>query len=139
MIKAFIKYFLPLCILLVDGYSHMYANSYQDCISYSSVKNHENNEYTRARPVIKARILAFRYHVPGSASQDDKICIQKNEEETHELSFVKKSVENSHYFTSFHIRSIRYFRCNINVSSYFFELCSYYSSIRYIILRMIRI
>jgi hypothetical protein len=139
MIKAFLKYILPLCILLVDGYSHMYANSYQDCVNYTSVRNYENNEYTRARPILEARTLAFRYHVPGSKSDDDKICVQKNEEETHEVNFVKKNVENSHNFSSFYSRSTRYFHCNISIRSYFCELCSYYSSIRYIILRMIRI
>jgi hypothetical protein len=138
MIKAFIKYLLPLCFLLVSGYNYMYASSYQAIVCHSPIQIAENSAHVSFHPAAETGLLIMQRAVTGT-KKFDRIYVEKNEEDTYEVFSTRKLAQSSIYFSSFYTRTVHQLFSHIKMRSFFSGLFSYYSSNLYIILRVIRI
>lgn len=91
MIKELLKYFLPLCILLVDGYSNMYAGSQERQACNSSIQILTKSAHPNFVQVFDDNDAAFR--LPDAArkfAEFVKTISEEKEEESSESYPLKK-------------------------------------------------
>lgn len=138
MRKELRKYLLTLCILLLNGYSSIYAKSCQNYIFDSSINNLKNSQNFNFA-------LSKNYQTPaiGSSLSDQKenykICSEKNEEEIDKLVSLKTFTAVSNYFSALYTHSSRCLFSQTKTHLPVFEHWFYSSSHRYDILRVLRI
>jgi hypothetical protein len=139
MIKSALKNLLPLCLLLLSGFSVIYAGSSRDLVSCSSsIKLQIETGLSHFFSAPHQEGLSVR-SVTHDSKKFDRIYIEENKEETEEITFFKKYIEIGNYFAVFYPRTNKTFCSNLKSNMLFSEHFSYYSSMRYIILRVIRI
>jgi len=92
MIKELLKYILPLCILLVDGYSNMYAGSQDSQACVSPIQILAKSEHPNFAQAFDDNDPAFR--LPDAARKFTelvKTISEEKEEDSSESSSLKKS------------------------------------------------
>jgi len=100
MLKAYTKYLLSLCILLLSVYSQLYAHTYRDGISHSSLKNQINSEQARFGTGQNSPVLARKFVLSVTEKESLKIGVAEIEEEDNKLISFKKYLKNSNYFST---------------------------------------
>nr|WP_295932157.1 hypothetical protein [uncultured Dyadobacter sp.] len=140
MIKELLKYLLPLCILLVDGYSNMYAGAqeYQPCSSPIQIL--AKSEHPNFIQAFDDNAPAFR--LPDAARKFNEFLrtiSEEKEEDSSESFSLKKSPRADGLFTAaFASRQLFRFYYNPKTRS-LPRFGSYFSSHRYLRLRVLRI
>lgn len=140
MIKELLKYLLPLCILLVDGYSNMYAGAqeYQAC--KSPIQILAKSEHPNFIQSFDDNAPAFR--MPDAArkfAEFIRTISEEKEEDSSESVSLKKSLRAGGLFTAaFASRQLFPFYYNPQTRP-LPRFGSYYSSHRYLRLRVLRI
>lgn len=140
MIKELLKYLLPLCILLVDGYSNMYAGSQerQACIAPVQILAH--SEHPNFVQAFNDNDPAFR--LPDAARKFDvfvRTISEEKEEDSSESYSVKKTPRAGGIFTApFASRQFFPF-CYIPKTRPLPRFSAFSSSHRYLRLRVLRI
>lgn len=92
MIKELLKYLLPLCILLVDGYSNMYAGSQERQACLSPVQILGQSQHPNFVQVFDDNDPAFR--LPDAArkfAEFVRTISEEKEEDSSESFSIKKS------------------------------------------------
>lgn len=138
MFKPALKYFLPLCLLLMSGYGVIYAGSSRNLVTCYAIKSKVELGISQLFSNPNQEGLSIK-SIAGNAKKIDRINVEENKEETDEIISLRKFAEISHYFAVFSAKPNKNFFGNIQLSLLFREHFPYYSSMRYIILRMIRI
>ena len=138
MFKPALKFFLPLCLLLMSGYSVIYAGSSQSLVTCHAIKTKVELGISKLFSNSDSEGLSIK-SVAGNARKIDRIYVEENREESDEIISLRKFAAFSHYFAVFSAKPNKNFFGNIKLSLLFREHFPYYSSMRYIILRVIRI
>lgn len=101
MNRFIVKFFLSLCVLLVGGYSQLYAYAYQDCVCFSPIKTPKKSEEANFCSIQKS---SAAFIIQSAASGKEKatyqIDIAEKEIEEYESASSKKFLEISNYFTT---------------------------------------
>lgn len=100
MKKLLIRFFLSLCILLLSGYSQLYAHTYQDCICHSSKKILLSPEHASFGAVQNNQTLLLKSASSITENENSKLVATAFECEDEESISFKKFLENSNYFTT---------------------------------------
>ena len=98
MKKLLIRFFLSLCIILLSGYSQLYAHTYQDGIRHSSIKALLKSEHAGIGKLQNTQALPHKFS--SSVTENLKLSVAEIEEEDDELVSFKKLLEHSNYFTA---------------------------------------
>jgi len=141
MIKAFIKYLLPLCIFLLSGMGQLSAHAQKGSAYYASSKNLKGSAYARigtAQPDLTTSIKSSLFN---TKKVKNRLAAAENEREEDELITFKKNAESSDFFTAvFYTQVLEYL---FSYQKSFLAFCkqfSYYSSHRwYLLFRVFRI
>ncbi|GGH27037.1 hypothetical protein GCM10007423_12470 [Dyadobacter endophyticus] len=140
MIKELLKYLLPLCILLVDGYSNMYAGSQERQSCNSPIQILTQSEHPNFVQAFDDNEPAFR--LPDAArkfSEFIRTISEEKEEDSTEWFSVKKSPRAGGMpAATFASRQFFPF-CYISKTRPLPRSSSFYSSRQYLRLRVLRI
>ena len=98
MKKLLIRFFLSLCIILLSGYSQLYAHTYQDGIRHSSIKALLKSEHAGIGKLQNTQALPHKFS--SSVTENLKLSVAEIEEEDDEFISFKKLLEHSNYFTA---------------------------------------
>ena len=140
MRKALRKYLLTICILLLNGYSCLYAVPNQDSVSNSTVNVQKNSLYpdfcnhSTIQALISKQGLSSGKGNPCFYSEE-----KEKEEECFKLVSIKTYNESGNYFTAYRTKISWGFFCNVNNRLPVYEHWFYSSSHRFSILQVIRI
>jgi len=140
MIRAFLKYLLSLCILLLSVYSHLYAQTYQGFTSYSLLKKLKGSEHASIGAVQNDQAFSFKYASPVP-EKSFKVEATDIEEEDYKFISFKKYLESNSYFTAaFYALALAFFFRYIKTSLLFCKHFSYtLSQRRYLLFQVFRI
>lgn len=140
MIKELLKYLLPLCILLVDGYSNMYAGSQERRPCNSPIQILAKSEHPNFVQAFDDNDPAFR--LPDAARKFAEfvrtISEEKEEDSTESFSLKKSPRAGSMPAAAFASRQFFPFS-HIAKTRPLPHAGSFYSSHRYLRLRVLRI
>lgn len=140
MIKELLKYLLPLCILLVDGYSNMYAGSQERQECHSPIQILTQSEHPNFVQAFDDNDPAFR--LPDATRKFDEfirtISEEKEEDSTESFS-LKKSPRASGIFTAAYAPRQLFPFCYIPKTRPLPRFGSFYSSHQYLRHRVLRI
>ena len=141
MLKAFIRNFLSLSILLLSVYSNLYAHTFKECICHSSKRTLIKSEHVRFGDAKSTQTKIIRATLSGTENEKCKLVAAEIEEEKQEWLSFKKFLANSNYFSSLFSALVFGFCCLIlqkRLPSCKHSL--YFSSYKwYILFRVIRI
>jgi hypothetical protein len=140
MIKELLKYLLPLCILLVDGYSNMYAGLQQAPACASPIHVLAKSEHPKLARPADDRGLVFR--LPDAAkkfSEFVKTISEEKEEESTESVSLKKQPLASGFLTATYASRRDFPLFNIPKNRPLLRFGTLISSHRYLVLRVLRI
>lgn len=140
MIKELLKYLLPLCILLVDGYSNMYAGSQERQPCNSPIQILAKSEHPNFVQAFNDNDPAFR--LPDAARKFAEfvrtISEEKEEDSTESFSLKKSPRAGGLFASAFASRQFFPFSY-IAKTRPLPQPGSFYSSPRYLRLRVLRI
>ena len=140
MRKALRKYLLTICILLLNGYSCLYAIPSKDSASNSAVNVEKNSLYPDFCNHSTVQALISKQ---GLSSGKENPCIyleeKEKEEECFKLISTKTYSESGNYFTPFRTKISWGFFGNVKNRLPVYEHWFYSSSHRFSILQVIRI
>lgn len=100
MIKELLKYLLPLCILLVDGYSNMYAGSQDGSVCSAPIRILAGSEHPSFVQAADDHNLVFR--LPDAARKLKeflKVLSEEKEEDSTESVSLKKHTKANGFLT----------------------------------------
>lgn len=140
MIKELLKYLLPLCILLVDGYSNMYAGSQERQPCNSPIEILSKSAHPNFIQAFDDNDPAFR--LPDAARKFAEfvrtISEEKEEDSTESFSLKKSPRTGGILSAAFASRPFFPFTC-IAKTRPLPRFGTFYSSHRYLRLRVLRI
>lgn len=100
--KQLFRTFLTLSLLLLSGYSQMYADSRQEDSSFVSYTNIDANEVNFFNNIIDNPVLTVK-KVPSPQEYKSNIFYaEETEDENRGSNIFKKYSEAGHYFTGFY-------------------------------------
>ena len=98
MKKLLIRFFLSLCVILLSGYSQLYAHTYEDGIRHTSIKVLLKSEHASFGKVQNNQALPHKFS--SSVTESRKLSVAEIEEEDDEFISFKKLLEQSNYFAA---------------------------------------
>jgi len=140
MIKELLKYLLPLCILLVDGYSNMYAGSQERQACNSPIQILAQSEHPNFVQAFDDNDPAFR--LPDAArkyAEFFRIISEEKEEDSSESFSIKKSPRAGGLFAATFASRQPFPFCYVSKTLSLPRFGQFYSSHRYLRLRVLRI
>jgi len=140
MIKELLKYLLPLCILLVDGYSNMYAGSQERQACLSPIQILGQSEHPNFVQAFDDNDPAFR--LPDNARKYAafvRTISEEKEEDSSESFSLKKSPRASGTLAAAFASRLLFSFYNIATARPIRRFGSFCSSRRYLRLRVLRI
>lgn len=140
MIKDLLKYLLPLCILLVDGYSNMYAGSQERQACIAPIQILAGSEHPNFVQVFDDNDPAFR--LPDAArkfDEFDRTISEEKEEDSSESFSLKKSTRAGGIPAALFASRQSFPFCSIPETRHLPRFGTFYSSHRYLRLRVLRI
>ncbi len=140
MIKELLKYLLPLCILLVDGYSNMYAGSQERQACLSPIQILVQSEHPNFVQAFDDNDPAFR--LPDNArkyAEFVRTISEEKEEDSSESFSLKKSPRASGILSTAFASRLLFPFYSIATARPIRRLGSFYSSRRYLRLCVLRI
>ncbi|SDF42220.1 hypothetical protein SAMN04487996_110259 [Dyadobacter soli] len=140
MIKELLKYLLPLCILLVDGYSNMYAGSQEHLVCSSPIQILTKSEHPNFVQAFNDDNPAFR--LPDAArkfAEFVKAISEEKDEDSTESFSVKKQPHSGGAWASAAASRQFFSFCYIPKTRPLPQSGQQISSHRYLRLRVLRI
>jgi hypothetical protein len=140
MLKELLKYLLPLCILLVDGYSNMYAGSQERQACQSPIQILTQSEHPNFVQAFDDSKPAFR--LPDNArkfAEFVRTISEEKEEDSSESFSLKKSPRAGGTLAAAITSRQSFPFCRIAETRPLPRFGTFYSSHRYLRLRVLRI
>ncbi|QCR22711.1 hypothetical protein [Pontibacter sp. SGAir0037] len=143
MKKLLFSFFLTLGILLLSGYSQLYAHALEYFSPKASSQNLAASGFSSFGTDHYSQALVLLKHLSSVSEKEihTKIDVAEIEEKDDELTFFKELLESGNYFTALvYTLTLAYFFCFIKTSLLFCKQFSYtLSKRRYLIFQVFRI
>ncbi len=140
MIKELLKYLLPLCILLVDGYSNMYAGSQEHQVCMAPIQILAQSEHPNFVQAFDDNAPAFR--LPDAArkfTEFVRTISEEKEEDSSESFSAKKTPRAGGIFAAPFASRQSFPFCYIPKTRPLPRFSAFYFPHRYLRLRVLRI
>ncbi|MBC3538693.1 hypothetical protein ACFSC6_19800 [Rufibacter sediminis] len=140
MHKVFLKYLLSLSILLLSGYSPLYAHAPKESLYHASPRNMQKNVQAAIGAVQKdlSHLITYSSAVAEKAHNDRYLAEAETEEDK---PLLKKTQENSTYLTAvFYAQALAFLLFFLKKNlTYYKDFFSFPAQRLYILFRVFRI